>query len=148
MAATNQAQTSDSYSHTNLQVEGVDEGDIVKTDGTYIYTVSGNTVHIVKAEPANQLTEVSSLTDTSDPFNPSDLYIVGDRLVVMGNTYGSGYYGGPIRIMGNGGGTSVSPIYPGYRPHKRKHASTMSPIVLIPLSNARCPSKAPPSRHA
>lgn len=29
------------YSDTNVQVEGIDEGDIVKTDGTYIYVASG-----------------------------------------------------------------------------------------------------------
>src|SRR5208337_4830949 len=34
------------YSTTNVQVAGVDELDTVKTDGEYIYTVSGNTVFI------------------------------------------------------------------------------------------------------
>ena len=32
----------DSYSQTNVQVEGVDEPDIIKNDGKYIYTVAGN----------------------------------------------------------------------------------------------------------
>jgi len=31
------------YSKTNIQVEGVDEADIVKNDGKYIYAVSGGT---------------------------------------------------------------------------------------------------------
>ena len=30
------------YSGTNVQVEGVDEGDIVKTDGKYIYILRGS----------------------------------------------------------------------------------------------------------
>ena len=30
------------YSGTNVQVAGVDEGDIVKTDGTYIYILRGS----------------------------------------------------------------------------------------------------------
>lgn len=36
----------ENYSKTNLQTEGVDESDIIKTDGSYIYTVSGNRVII------------------------------------------------------------------------------------------------------
>jgi hypothetical protein len=34
-------QAVDSVSETNVQVAGVDEGDLVETDGTYIYTISG-----------------------------------------------------------------------------------------------------------
>ena len=41
----------DDYSTTNIQVEGVDEPDIVKNDGKYIYVVSGKKVVIVNAFP-------------------------------------------------------------------------------------------------
>ena len=37
------------YSRTNLQTEGVDESDFVKTDGEFIYVVKGNSVIIVDA---------------------------------------------------------------------------------------------------
>ena len=37
------------YSKTNIQVEGVDEADIVKTDGEYIYVASQNNLTIIKA---------------------------------------------------------------------------------------------------
>ena len=40
------------YSRTNTQVEGIDEGDIVKTDGEYIYILSGDDISIVKAQGA------------------------------------------------------------------------------------------------
>src|SRR6266568_8229311 len=40
-----------SHSETNAQVAGVDELDTVKNDGTYIYTVTNNTVAIVLAYP-------------------------------------------------------------------------------------------------
>jgi len=42
------------YSKTNIQVEGVDEPDIVKTDGTYLYVIGGNNVYIIKAYPADE----------------------------------------------------------------------------------------------
>ena len=38
------------FSTTNTQVENVDEADIVKTDGEYIYYVVNGVLHIVKAD--------------------------------------------------------------------------------------------------
>ncbi len=49
--ATESASMDVGYSKTNIQVEGVDEADIVKTDGKYIYLVSGKNVFIIKAYP-------------------------------------------------------------------------------------------------
>ncbi len=43
-AASTEAQVN--YSKTNLQMEGADESDRIKTDGSYIYTVKGNSVMI------------------------------------------------------------------------------------------------------
>src|SRR5438552_8452997 len=40
-----------SFSQTNVQVAGVDEGDLVKTDGTYLYEVNGDDLNIVQAVP-------------------------------------------------------------------------------------------------
>jgi len=37
------------YSETNIQVEGVDEPDIVKTDGSYIYVLANSKLYIIKA---------------------------------------------------------------------------------------------------
>jgi len=37
------------YSQTNIQVEGVDEADIIKTDGRYLYVVANNRFYIVDA---------------------------------------------------------------------------------------------------
>lgn len=40
------------YSETNIQVEGVDEPDIVKNDGKYIYTLTGKKSHYLKRLPS------------------------------------------------------------------------------------------------
>jgi uncharacterized secreted protein with C-terminal beta-propeller domain len=69
------------YSTTNIQVEGVDEADIVKNDGKYIYTVSGRSVIIVDARPAQDM-KVLSQIDLSG--RVSEIFINGDRLVVFG----------------------------------------------------------------
>ena len=68
------------YSKTNIQVEGVDEADIVKTDGDYIYVISGQKVVTVKAYPAEEAAVLSRIT-----FNGTlkQLFINGERLVVF-----------------------------------------------------------------
>ncbi len=53
-----------SYSTTNVQVSGVDEADVVKTDGTYIYLVSGNRVVIARAYPAGDAAVIGSISFT------------------------------------------------------------------------------------
>ena len=43
------ADSAPDHSDTNVQVEGVDEADIVKTDGNYLYILHGRTLSIVAA---------------------------------------------------------------------------------------------------
>jgi len=50
------------YSTTNTQVQGVDEADIVKTDGTYLYQSTNKEVRIVKAFPADEMSIESRIT--------------------------------------------------------------------------------------
>ena len=70
------------YSPTNVQVAGVDEADTVKTDGEYIYLVTGNNISILRAYPASQAQLVSTLA-ISD-MTPVGIFVDGDRLVVLG----------------------------------------------------------------
>ena len=42
------------YSRTNIQVEGVDEADIVKSDGEYIYLATDNRLVIARAYPTKE----------------------------------------------------------------------------------------------
>ena len=74
------------YSQTNVQVAGVDEPDIVKTDGTYLYIVSGNKVIIVKAYPAKDAVIEGEIT-FDDSVNIQNIFISGRRLVVFATTY-------------------------------------------------------------
>jgi len=50
------------YSTTNVQVAGVDEADTVKTDGEYLYIVSGNNITIMKAYPAAEAQIASKIS--------------------------------------------------------------------------------------
>jgi uncharacterized secreted protein with C-terminal beta-propeller domain len=82
---------SGSYSTTNIQVDGVDEADVVKNDGKYIYLVKGSTVRIIQAYPADSMKELVTLTlgDKNETFTPSELYINGDQMTVIGSVYKS-----------------------------------------------------------
>jgi inhibitor of cysteine peptidase len=68
------------YAITNIQVAGVDEADIVKTDGEYIYLVSGNRTIIVKAYPPEQAQVLSEIELEG---TVAGIFINGDRLVVF-----------------------------------------------------------------
>lgn len=69
-------------SSTNVQVEGVDEADIVKNDGKYIYYVTNNMLYIVEAYPAEDMDIVAEL-EIKDGY-PDEIFIKDDRLVIMG----------------------------------------------------------------
>jgi len=71
------------YSQTNIQVAGVDEADIVKTDGKYIYTVSSGNIYISQAYPvadAKLLGKIEIKNGT-----PSEIFIDGENLLVFGS---------------------------------------------------------------
>ena len=72
------------YSETNIQVEGVDEADIIKTDGDYIYTLAQGNLVIAKAYPADEAEILSTLK--LDNFNPRELFIHRDRLLMFGSS--------------------------------------------------------------
>jgi inhibitor of cysteine peptidase len=73
------------YSTTNVQVAGVDEADIVKTDGEYLYVVSGSYIYIMKAYPANQA-ELLSKIELDETYG-AQIYVNENKLAVIGNTY-------------------------------------------------------------
>ncbi len=73
------------YSGTNIQVEGVDEADIVKTDGKYIYMVSGNKFVIARAYP-EESAEILSEFELKK-FTPNELFVDEDRILIFGTSY-------------------------------------------------------------
>lgn len=79
------AASDDAFSQTNVQVEGVDEGDIVKTDGEYIYAVNGNGVVIYKAAGAESA-KIGTIETPEDQYI-SELYICDKTLVLVENKY-------------------------------------------------------------
>jgi inhibitor of cysteine peptidase len=96
------------YSRTNVQVEGVDEADIVKTDGSYIYQVNRERIIIAKAYPPENMSIVSTLNYTDKSFSPTEIYVDDTHLVVIGST--RRYYP-PIYKMDTGVSADMMPYY-------------------------------------
>jgi hypothetical protein len=70
------------YTKTNVQEKGVDEADIVKTDGKYVYTLRNNELVIAKTWPVDKPDIVARLTFKT--MQPQQLYLHGEQLVLQG----------------------------------------------------------------
>ncbi len=70
------------FSETNIQVAGVDEPDIVKTDGTYLYVVANNKVYILKAYPASDTSLLSTISFNETHY-VTGLFINKDSLIIF-----------------------------------------------------------------
>ena len=83
---------SDDYSTTNIQVEGVDEADIIKTDGEFVYALVKNDLYIVRAYPAVKADVLAKIEFKS---RPQDLFFNKNHLIVFGqdaNIYNTDIY--------------------------------------------------------
>ncbi|MDY6834968.1 MAG: beta-propeller domain-containing protein [Chloroflexota bacterium] len=72
------------YSETNIQVEGVDEADTVKTDGKYIYIILQDMVIVVDAYPTD---DARILCEIELEGNLLGMYVMGDTLVILENRF-------------------------------------------------------------
>ena len=87
------------YSGTNVQEEGVDESDVIKTDGTYLYVLANQKLDIIQAVPAADMKAVGHL-DLDLP--GSELYLGTGKAIILGQP--SYYmYGMGVPMMGGMG---------------------------------------------
>ncbi|MFL5843316.1 MAG: beta-propeller domain-containing protein [Solirubrobacteraceae bacterium] len=89
----------ETFSTTNVQEAGVDEPDVVKTDGTTIYAVANGWLHAIDASA-----ETPVLLDAVelDPGYGHELLLHGDRLVVVQTAWlqdDENGYGRPVTRM-------------------------------------------------
>ncbi len=103
----------DDYSQTNVQVEGVDEADIVKTDGTYLYILSARErqlIRIVRATPASSLKQ-ESVIDLTNQMMPTELYVEDGKLIVIGTRMQN--WDKPVPMLRSDSAKMIAPsIYP------------------------------------
>ncbi len=81
------------FSTTNLQEAGVDESDVIKSDGTNLYVLSGQKLSVVQAVPADQMRVAGSLT-LDLPGKEMYLMAGGQAVVLAAPSWYYGGYGG------------------------------------------------------
>jgi uncharacterized secreted protein with C-terminal beta-propeller domain len=82
--ASAQVAGSNDYSGTNVQVAGVDEADIVKTDGERIFMIVDGTLRIALVEPGG-VTMAGTLQ--LNDWWPSQMLLSGDRVLLIGASW-------------------------------------------------------------
>ncbi len=68
------------HSSTTTQVNGVDEADIIKTDGKYLYVLHGNALAIVDAWPASSLSLAATVPVDGAPL---EMYVLPGAAVIF-----------------------------------------------------------------
>ena len=73
------------YGKTNTRTENVDEGDIVKNDGRYLYTAARGRFSIIDTQTMECVYQGEPKPESDDRwYNFTALYVQGDRLIVSG----------------------------------------------------------------
>lgn len=82
------SQNTQDYSTTNIQKQGVEEADKVKTDGEYVYYLNNNKLEIISIKNPDEIQvikEISYQNTDKDNFYPTELFFKDNKLIVIGN---------------------------------------------------------------
>ncbi len=74
------------YSTTNVQEKGVDEADLVKTDGEHVYVINQGVLSIIDSWPAEEAKLIGELDLESigrDGYITEDMFLFEDRILVF-----------------------------------------------------------------
>lgn len=82
----------ENYGKTNTQVENVDEADIIKNDGKYLYILAGGSHKVdrrVTILNAAEMSVSSRIEFKSEDYyyNVQEMYVNGDRLIILASEY-------------------------------------------------------------
>lgn len=126
------------FSTTNLQVEGVDESDIVKTDGHYIYIASEREVRIVDTA-GGQVRQLGSITPKLEGNLDTirEMYVSGSRLILIAQTEDTEQVGEDTSYATDDEGqiledTSYAAVDVAYCPGIQMHTKVLTYDISIP----------------
>lgn len=110
------------YSTTNVQVQNVDEPDYLKNDSKYVYIVSGNTLSIIDAYPAESAKLILKIALDIDSQYIQNMFLNDDRLVIFYN------------------GQSDDELIPQYDFIPRRSYSSVTHALIIDVSDKERPT--------
>ncbi len=99
------------FSQTTIQEEGVDEPDVVKTDGAFLYMIDNSLVRIVRVAPPEDLGVVGEFTVSG--FG-RDLFLYQDKVIAITSTGGGYFFGGggiiaePLPLLDDVGAVDIA----------------------------------------
>lgn len=134
LGSTLKSEESKEYSTTNIQVENVDEADITKTDGNYIYSLSENEVIITDVKKQEEIKIVARIAESDSNTIPEDLVLYQNKLVIIYEkiksdfSYYSRYY--------NNKNTTYVAIYDITNPEEPKEIKNYE--IAQPYYTSRC----------
>lgn len=73
---------SNDYSKTNVQVENIDEADVIKTDGGYVYSISDSSVVITEVLDKQNPKVLSKINSNSSTY-PMEILINDNKLIII-----------------------------------------------------------------
>ncbi|WP_008826674.1 beta-propeller domain-containing protein [Haloplasma contractile] len=77
----------DYYSVYKSKEDGMEESDIVKKKGHYLYSLSKDRVIITNVNSVRQTRVVKEISYENEKFIPKSIYIYNNRLIVLGHAY-------------------------------------------------------------
>ncbi|HTJ81945.1 MAG TPA: beta-propeller domain-containing protein [Polyangiaceae bacterium] len=115
------------HSDTNTQVEGVDEADIVKTDGNHVFLLHGQSLTVLRSWPIQDLAVERSLEIEGTPF---EMFVDGSRAVVYSSVDGAGVYAAA------GVTPPLADYYGGYDPYSYYYPLTKITVLDLDATTA------------
>ncbi len=106
------SKTVDDHSTTNLQVEGVDEGDLIKTDGQYVYVARLDDFSVIDARSVESPLVVARQQVDGQI---QAIYLTDDRLTVITQTEYFGPMPHILPLVAAGGWEEPSEIEPRFQ---------------------------------
>ncbi len=97
----------ESRSETNVQEQGVDEPDLVKSDGQHIFIAQSNALTIVKSWPAIDAVEVAKVEIEG---NPTSLFLHEDRAIVFSQSWDESWPSDEATGYRYGSGTRITVV--------------------------------------
>jgi hypothetical protein len=135
VTGTSVSSSPDSFSGTTKQVEAVDEPDIVKTDGKFLYILHGDGLFILTAWMPASLKQDSKVKIEG---TPAEMFVDEGKAVVFSTVYDAQ---GTIRGRDNDAGTAVkiapSDTYDGFYPEY--YGTPFTKITVVNISSSTKP---------
>lgn len=110
------------HSETNIQVEGIQEADIVKTDGEYIYALNSENLIILKANEGDPKI-ISKIKQNKTNSQYFEMYVEGDRIAAIRNSTKTVYEDDEVQSLSTSTNVDIFDISDPKDPNKIKTLS-------------------------